>query len=114
MKHTSEVWAERVKRWQASGLDATAFAAKEGCSEKTLAWWRWHLGKVRGKHARKGAEIGRAATFVELVAPQIVREAVPSELPFEVALPGGVRVVVPARFEQRSLEALLSALGGGR
>ena len=36
---TRHEWAQRVRRWRASGLTARAFAAREGCNAGTLSWW---------------------------------------------------------------------------
>ncbi len=35
---TRDEWTRRVKRWEASGLDAAAFAAREGLIAKSLVW----------------------------------------------------------------------------
>lgn len=40
---TRDVWLERVKAWQASGLDAAAFVKGKRFSTKALRWWAWKL-----------------------------------------------------------------------
>ncbi|WP_437332955.1 IS66 family insertion sequence element accessory protein TnpA [Sorangium sp. So ce394] len=40
---TRAEWAERVERWERSGLSAEKFARREGYKPKQLYWWRWKL-----------------------------------------------------------------------
>jgi transposase len=40
---TKAEWAERVERWERSGLSAERFARREGYKPKQLYWWRWKL-----------------------------------------------------------------------
>jgi hypothetical protein len=109
-RNTHKEWAARIDRWAASGLDAEAFAQREGVNINTLRNWKWQLATER---RRRAAAEERAVTeapqmaFVEL-AP--VREE-PS-LPFEVSLRGGARIVVPPKFDPVALRELVSALGG--
>lgn len=112
-----EVWIERVRRWQASALSAEAFAQKEGCHPKTLSVWRWRLGQNRARGKPKRALVSRGPSFVEVLSPRVIEAVsrpVPSAglvMPFEVTLASGARLVVPAQFDRRSLEALVAVLG---
>jgi len=40
---TREVWANRVERWQDSGLTAKEFAAELEVSPNSLTFWKWKL-----------------------------------------------------------------------
>ncbi|WP_437765369.1 hypothetical protein WMF27_30330 [Sorangium sp. So ce281] len=40
---TKVEWAERVERWEQSGLSAEKFARREAYKPKQLYWWRWKL-----------------------------------------------------------------------
>ncbi|MCC6809609.1 MAG: hypothetical protein IT381_19425 [Deltaproteobacteria bacterium] len=114
MKRTArEIWADRVERWQASELDAATFAEEEGCNVNTLKSWRWQLGMGRKKKQPHAiAPRPRTVDFVELVAP--VEHAGAGDLPFEITLRNGTRLIVPARFDRGSLDTLLAALSGTR
>lgn len=82
--------------WERSGLRLTEFARRREISVATLSWWR---GRLRGR--------GPATQFVEVrpTATDASRSMV-----FEVALPSGVLVRVPAGFDARALERLLATL----
>lgn len=106
----------------ASGLGAREFAAQEQCNPKTLDMWRWRLGLgPRAKAAAVVTRVGSAkpARFIE-VQPMNMIEATSSSAnarriasqPFEVTLPSGARLVVPAQFERQSLQSLVELLGG--
>lgn len=97
-----EVWAERVERWQASGLTATEFARRHGLAEASLKWWRWKLGSKRPASGKKAAPVS-PLTFVELTAPTR-REAL------ELVLASGAVVRVPYDFDEAALSRLLDVL----
>ena len=44
-KASAAQWAERVQRWQQSGLTAERFGRREGLDPRQLRWWPWSLGK---------------------------------------------------------------------
>ena len=95
---------ERIERWAASGLEADAFAAKEGINASTLQNWKWRLGAEKKRN-----RVGRpAATFVEVSAPASRDEAAP----FEVSLRNGTRITVPAHFDTAAFREVVAALGG--
>jgi transposase len=120
MKHESiEVWRERVRRWDASGLSAEQFAAREGCKARTLENWRGRLRKAgsRALSTRRPTQPVRSG-FVEVLSSAVVgafttasAAETQQERPFEVMLPSGARVTVPARFDGESLRALITLLG---
>lgn len=93
-------WAKRVERWRASGLSAGEFAAEIGVNARTLAYWKWKLGRP---------ESSRRAEFVEVMSPARA-EAGGEQL--EVVLESGVVVRVPARFDADALRRVVAALGG--
>ncbi|WP_438005465.1 IS66 family insertion sequence element accessory protein TnpA [Sorangium sp. So ce321] len=60
-------WAERVERWERSGLSAEKFARREGYKPEQLYWWRWKLRagrarSLRGAGSGGGACAGPSAT----------------------------------------------------
>jgi hypothetical protein len=114
-RKSREVWFDRVQRWQASGLSAEAFSAREGCHPKTLDNWRWkfRLGQQGKAHADRSLVAAAKPRFVEVISPRVVETACEAAsisepvAPFELTLRSGARLVVPARFDRRSLEALV-------
>jgi len=52
---TRQEWAERVSRWQSSGLTAQAFAEEAGLNAATLSYWKYQLRREqRGReHPRR-------------------------------------------------------------
>lgn len=117
MRERRGVWEKRVERWQDSGLTAKEYAAEIGVNYQTLQHWKYRL---RHDAAPEGAPASArsgpptstrtAATpvnFIELAAPVVAqREAVP----FELELRGGLRVLVPAAFDDAALCRLLAVL----
>lgn len=92
-----------LRRWKRSGLSLQELAAENRLSAKTLAWWRWRLGRdARGAGPIELVEVKR-----ELVAPAsaAVRESI------EVVLGNGIVVRVGAVFEEAWLERVVRTLG---
>ena len=87
-----------------SGKPVSAFAAEHGIDPQRLYQWRRRLG---------GAE---RTTFHEIVVrpPSRTLESNASHEPFEIALPSGDMVRVPASFEASSLLRLLQVLSRTR
>lgn len=105
MTMTEAKWRALIATQEKSGLSVRAFAEARGIPVTTLYWWRSRL--ARGTRA------------VTTTVPALVRIAVRDEeacrLPsrpdaFELRLRGGIRVRVPARFEDGDLRRLLEVL----
>ena len=96
------MWAERVARWQASGLTATEFARRHRLAEASLKWWRWKLGSTGRAPAKKSAPLP-PLTFVEMTGA-MRRESLAR------VLASGVEVRVPADFDVAALGRLLDVL----
>jgi hypothetical protein len=100
----SEV-AAILERYRASGRTQRAFAEAEGVPLSTLTFW---LGR-RGQVERAGKAPGS-----RLVAVRLRAEAAPLAEPpegFELTLPHGIEVRVPASFAEEALRRLLRACG---
>ncbi len=108
-RETRAIWAARVGRWQASGLDAATFARREHCNPRTLTYWRWRLGKLASVASRR--EPPRAVSFVEVVAPP---SSVSSNVPVEVVLPAGYRLRLTSSVTTALLQTVLTALEAPR
>lgn len=108
MTPTRQKWFDLLARWKASGLDAEAFAAREGeeVTERRLLRWQWKAKMLaRGARARK-------PSFIRL-------ERGPSSEPvvvttgLEVVSATGRLVRVPVGFDAVTLTRLLVVVDGG-
>jgi hypothetical protein len=88
---------EVLARWGASELSQAAFCRREGIASVTLSRWLAEFGSASRR--RSGA-----AGFVEALVRVGARGG------FEVLLPSGVRVQVPAGFDGDDLTRLLGVL----
>lgn len=102
--NTREIWQDRIGRWEASGLNAEAFAAREGMSTKALQTGRWRFNRGSKRLARTTPQ------FIELASPP--RQSRSAGAPFEVTFGSGTRVVIPPHFDRAALEALVEILRG--
>jgi transposase-like protein len=100
-------WTEQDARaalaaLQRSGKPVGVFAAEHGLDPQRLYSWRRRLGEAE------------RTTFRELIVRPSPRSSVTdSDAPFEVVLPSGVVLRVPASFEAAALERLLEVLRTG-
>jgi transposase len=101
---TRAEWADRVERWERSGLSIEAFAVRERIKPKQLGWWRWKL------RSSPSAPLAPAPTL-RLLPVRVVGEATRpagSGVALEIALPNGRVVRVPPGFDPAMLEDVLS------
>jgi len=98
---TRAIWAERVARWERSGLTAAAFATRAGVNPHTLTYWKWRL-KTAGPPRPVGVE------FVEVVPPLPRAPRVSAVV--DVTNPAGYRLRVPDDVGCDRLRALLDVL----
>lgn len=91
---TRAQWAERVRRWRASGLSAPVFARRAGFHPGTLRWW---ASRLRSTHKT-------AAKFVEVVV------APPAAGRVEVVVRDGVVIRVSGAFDAEVLRRAVAAL----
>lgn len=103
---TRAQWAERVARWEASGLSGAAFAARERIDAKRLVWWRWKL---------RSTPPTPSPAAIDFLPVRVLhaQPARPSPAgPIEIALPNGRVVRVPAGFDATELERVLAIASG--
>lgn len=94
--------AEKVLRAFAdSGLSRVDFAARHGIHEQRLYQWQRRLSATIVAPTAP-------ATFRELARPAGTAEEQPS--PFELVLPSGMTLRIPASFESPALSQLLQVL----
>jgi hypothetical protein len=105
MTPTRQKWFDLLARWEASGLDAAAFAASEGeaVTEQRLQRWKWKAKKLQGGKEKQG--------FIRL-EPKRATEAVMVK-GLEVVTARGLLVRVPMGFDAETLTRLLVIVDGG-
>ncbi|WP_437996738.1 IS66 family insertion sequence element accessory protein TnpB [Sorangium sp. So ce185] len=101
---TRAEWAERVQRWERSGLSAEQFAQREGYKAKQLYWWRWKL-RADGASQPSPPSV-EAPRFLPV---HVVADTSPAATePIEIALPNGRVVRVRPGFDPATLERVLA------
>lgn len=115
-RETEELWRKRIERWKDSGLTAAEYATETGLNRQTLAYWSWRLRTQPGGGKAKSAKKKTAPTpapFVEVkvAMPEPAVTSEPAE-PLELLLAGGMRLRIPARFDEQALVRVVAALGG--
>jgi hypothetical protein len=101
-------WTERDARAVLAALDRSgktlaAFCAERGLDAQRMYYWRRRLAG------------GEGTTFQELIVrPVHDRSPGGDEEPFEIQLPSGESIRVPARFEAAALARLLEVLSKAR
>jgi len=108
----SEGLTERGRYWQslqaeqaASGLSQKAFCQQRGLNLATFTWWkdrvRWMLTR-----SRPGPKVRPKVRFREVPSPTHR----PPAVPYEVLLPTGRTIRVPAGFDPADLRRLVAVL----
>ena len=103
------VWAERVRQWDASGLSASEFASQLGVNANTLSGWRWKLRTEQRQCTESppcAVAKARSTPWVEVTGIPLV------DTRYEVELAGGRTLLVPTSFNAASLRRLLDVLEG--
>lgn len=101
-ENRERIWREKVERQKGSGLSVAAYCRRERISEASYYYWKRRLAESKDKPKTESHEgNGR---FVAIDLPQSARDQL------EVVLRNGRRVVVPDRFSENTLRALLAIL----
>lgn len=106
MTERARRWSDLVEAWGQSGLSQAEFCRQRGVNGGTFAWWKRQLSKTSGDQPWRRERPAKAAgQFVE------VRLANSSLLSaYEVVLPRGRSIRVPARFDPQILSRLITAV----
>lgn len=101
-ENRERIWREKVEQQKGSGLSVAAYCRRERVSEASYYYWKRRLTERKDKPKTESREgDGR---FVAIDLPQTVCDNL------EVVLRNGRRVVVPDRFSENALRALLAIL----
>ncbi len=101
---TRDEWSRLVADWEASGLDATEFAARAGVIPKRLVWWRWKLRSTRPPTPPE-------PRFLPVHVVDSSARLAPAASPIEIALPNGRVVRVAPGFDPAVLAQVLAVAG---
>ncbi len=109
-------WRRLVGEWRESGLTQEAFCRERGVAVASFRWWKWKLGlpgrpAAEGRARRERLERPLPAFVpVRIVEPAARPAGAPGRGHFELELPGGWVLRVPADFEAESLARLLAVI----
>ena len=106
MTSVQQEWAERLSRWERSGLSRDEFAEKEGVLGRRLVWWRWNLRRLRAAHHEPAPPT--ALSFVRLEP-----SSSPPPCPLELLLVSGRTIRIPAGFDEETLSRVVVVLERG-
>lgn len=117
------MWAKRVERWRESGQTAVEFAVAHGLNPDRLRYWGWQFAKERATaaaappppKAELPANAGVVVPFIEVqraasAAPRTKPESAAPTEPIEIIAPSGLRVRVPAHFDDETLRRVLAVV----
>lgn len=90
-----EIWAERLRRFEQSGLSAAAFCQREGVSSQSPYYWRRKL----APHAPDATQ------------PRLLPVRIPDAAPVELVLPGGCSLRLSPGCDLAFVRSLVAALG---
>jgi hypothetical protein len=106
MSERAAYWRQVLGEWQASGLTQAEFCRRRGIKAVTFAWWKRRLrgsaGALPAAQAGSAPPAGRPA-FVELALPT-------HQAGYELALPGGACLHLPADFDAERVARFVRAL----
>jgi hypothetical protein len=115
-----EIWRDRVRRQQTSGLTIAQFCAQEGIARSKFHAWK------RRCHLMESTDLSRAlpapSAFLPVTVRLLERSSDPGApgLPIEAELPNGVRLRIPTANERlacrliRAVAAARTHSGGSR
>ncbi len=110
MSERAGYWRRMLADWAASGLSQAEFCRQRDLKAVTFAWWKRRLRNgdgARFAHPVRAPRRPGRSTFVELALPS--RPAC-AGLAYELALPGGACLRLPADFDAERVARLVHAL----
>ena len=137
MTNRAKYWPRMVTAWEAGGLSQAEFCRRRGLKAVTFAWWKRQLVGTPGRGGRDGggggdgdarrkASTGRKTpAFVEVAMPngptagrsanvsdlgKVSEPGIAQASGYEVALPCGTSIRLPADFDVDRAWQLISAV----
>jgi len=110
MSERAAYWRRLLREWERSGLSQAEFCRQRGIKAVNLAWWKRRLrggqSTPRAGPQRVARSAGRAA-FVELALPSHPGHG---GVGYELGLPSGTCLRLPADFDPERVARLVQAL----
>jgi hypothetical protein len=97
-----------LSEWRVSGLTAAEFCDRRGVVLSSFRWWRWRLSRERGESSRPLPPDLIPVRVIGALAADGAAETFEATL--ELIHPSGVRLRVPAGFDERTVAGVLWAL----
>jgi hypothetical protein len=129
MTDRAKYWGRMMAAWESSGLTQAEFCRRRGLKAVTFAWWKRQLAGTTGRGGRgriAGGRVTRRRTSAGPSKPAFVEVALPGaavtdgssasapravlESGYEVALPCGTSIRLPADFDVYRVSGLIRAL----
>jgi len=125
MTDRANYWNRMMTAWERSGLTQAEFCRRRGLKAVTFSWWKRQLarsdaGGGRGRDGRRRLrpQPREASSFVEVALPGEMALAASrsdaagtmSNAVYEVALPDGTSIRLPADFDVQRVSQLLAAV----
>jgi len=129
MTDRAKYWMRKLAAWESSGLTQAEFCRRRGLKAVTFAWWKRRLVGTTGRGGRAriaGGRVTRRRTSAGQGKPAFVEVALPGaavtdgsrasapravlESGYEVALPCGTSIRLPADFDVYRASGLIRAL----
>jgi hypothetical protein len=114
---TTEVWAQRVDAWRASGERAESFSRHEGYAASTLRWWASKLKRDLAAPTITPMPSAPEVRLARVVRAEPVGAPGSSQREHAITLEHiatGVRIGVEAGADRATLAMVLEVLGVGR
>jgi len=116
MSDRAAYWQRLLEEWGRSGLSQAEFCRRRGVKAVTFAWWKRRLGQTGRKGRGPGPRRTRRTGFVEVALPRVTASGAmlggvsSASDRYELVLPGGVGLRLPAGFDPEQVARLVEAL----
>ena len=102
----ADLWTDRIRAFQASGLSRKDWCKQNGVSQSTLSYW---IRKTQAEISKR--EEDSETVFAKLLSIQEIRTVENTDnSPVTICLPGNIRIEIGADCPSRLIAALLQAL----
>lgn len=108
---TTEIWAERVGAWRASGERAESFSRRGGYAASTLRWW---ASKLKREMAAPAPVPSVQLARVVRTPPTVASAPSSSRTIVLEVVDAGVRIAIEPGADPTTLAMVLDVVRGGR
>jgi len=100
-QNKKEMWEERIKAWEASGLSKVVFCKKQNITKSSFGKWYKRLSEKFKKNVHD----------VSFVPIKIKKDKIESSSPLLIVLKDNIKIVIPNDVNVPTLKMLLEVLG---